>query len=1035
MSALALAIATPTAAMAAAPDDDPSSRFQQAENSGPLGTTFRPMSENRDKSVTVIVEMAGDPVAVAQAKKGSELSKAERKAVKDALKKNQDAIAGPLKAKGGKIQAEMQSAYNGIQVTLPADQVDAVAALPNVVGIHAVNTFELDNAVSVPFLGVPQVWENTGFTGQNVKVAIIDTGVDYTHANFGGLGTVEAYDAAHAAEAAPADPAQFGPTAPRVKGGWDFVGDTYNADPSAADYDPVPKPDANPLDCNGHGSHVAGSAAGSGVTAEGATYTGPYDESTASADWKIGPGVAPQADVYALRVFGCGGSTDIVVPAIDWAVENGMDVINMSLGSPYSGSDPEAVAATNAIGAGVVVVKSAGNDGPSPYLAGEGDGVVTVSAVDSTATFPGATITVDGVDIPAINANGAVLTDLPEMTVVRLKDNPATTGENEALGCSVAAYNYAGVTTATQNVLAVSTRGVCARVAKAIFAQQAGAAASVMINSTDDYPPFEGTITENPDTGDDYTVTIPFLGVRSSDGPKLVADAAATITKADLENPGFRGYASFSSSGPRTGDSALAVDVAAPGVSIVSTGVGTGNGPATISGTSMAAPHVAGVAALAVEAHPTWSAAEVSSVLVSSADPDKVAGQNLVRGGVGLVDAAQAVAQQVTAVGDSFKTTNGRLQEAGLSFGFQESSKTFDGKKTVTLTNKGTAPVTYNVSTAASEQSAQATVTASPSTVTVAPGRSAKVTVNLSAPAAAAGTSEGNGFQFAEFSGDVVFTSAADTLRVPYLMVPRATSNVSAQGDLKVTKNNKPVSGTLSVPLRDKAGVFDVNADFYTWGLEDKKDVKKEFTDTGFDLRAAGVQSLDLPGATDKLLVFAVNTHQRWSNAANNEFDVLVDTNRDGTPDWAVVVTDGGLITSGSADGVAAAFAFNLNGPGAFALDFAPVAPTDSSTILIPVWAGDLGITAQAPLFDYTVESFNVLDDASFDGFDGAATYDAWTPALENGQYATVPAGGRVDVPVGVDAAAYTAQKPLGVMAVVLDNRAGADEAILVKAK
>ncbi|HKP06576.1 MAG TPA: S8 family serine peptidase [Microbacterium sp.] len=1032
VGALALAIATPTAAMAATPDDDPSSRFEKAEVSGPIGTAFRPMSEDRDTSVTVIVEMAGDPVAVAQAKNGGELTKSERKAIKDSLKKNQDAIAGPLKAKGGKIQAEMQSAYNGLQVTLPADQVDAVAALPNVVGIHAVKTYELDNAVSVPFLGVPEVWQSTGFTGENVKVAIIDTGVDYTHANFGGVGTVEAYDAAQAAEADAADPAQFGPDAPRVKGGWDFVGDSYNADPDSADYQPEAMPDANPLDCNGHGSHVAGSAAGSGVTAEGQTYTGPYDASTASADWKIGPGVAPEADVYALRVFGCGGSTDIVVPAIDWAVEHDMDVINMSLGSPYSGSDPEAVAASNAIGAGVVVVKSAGNDGPSPYLAGEGDGVVTVAAVDSTATFPGATITVDGVAIPAINANGAVLTDLDDMTVAVLTDDPSTPGENEALGCSVAAYNHAGVTVGS-NTLAVSTRGVCARVAKAIYAQQAGAAASVMINNTDDYPPFEGTITENADTGEDYTVTIPFLGVRKSDGPKLVDDAAATVAPADLENPGFRGYASFSSSGPRTGDSALAVDVAAPGVSIVSTGVGTGDGPATISGTSMAAPHVAGVAALAVEAHPTWSAAEVSSVLVSSADPDKVAGQNLVRGGVGLVDAAQAVAQQVTAVGDSFKTTNGRLQEAALSFGFQESSDTFDGKKIVTLTNKGTSPVTYDVSAAASAQSAEATLTVSPSTVTVAPGRSAKVTVTLSAPASAAGTSEGSGFRFAEFSGDVVFTSGADTLRVPYLLVPRATSDVSAQGGLKVTKKNQPVDGTVTVPLRGKAGAFDANADFYTWGLEDKKDVAKEFTDTGFDLRAAGVQSFE--EGSDQLLVFAVNTHQRWSNAATNEFDVLIDTDRDGEPDWAVVVTDGGVVASGSADGVPTAFAFSLTGPDAFALDFAPVAPTDSSTILIPVLASDLGITAESPAFDYTVQSFTLLDDASFDGFDAVATYNPWAPALENGQFVTVPVGGRTDVPVAVDAAAFTAQKPLGVMAVVLDNPAGANEAILVKAK
>jgi subtilisin family serine protease len=937
---------------------------------------------------------------------------------------------GSIKSKDGRVEATMQSAYNGIQASIPAEQVDAVAALPNVVAVHAVKTYTLDNAVSVPFLGVPQVWQDTGYTGENIKIAVIDTGVDYTHANFGGAGTPEAYAAANAAETQPADPAQFGPDAPRVKGGYDFVGDTYNADPASPDYQPVPKPDPNPLDCNGHGSHVAGTAAGSGVTADGQTYTGPYDASTASAEWTIGPGVAPQADVYALRVFGCGGSTDVVVPAIDWAVEHDMDVINMSLGSPFGrADDPDEVAVSNAIGAGVVVVKSAGNEGPRPYLAGNGDGVISVAAVDSTESFPGAEITVGGVTVPAINANDAVLTGLPGMTVVRLTDDPATPDEDESLGCSVAAYQHAGVTVGG-NQLAVSTRGVCARVAKAIFAQQAGAAAAVMINTTDDYPPFEGQITSNPDTGEEYTVTIPFLGVRASDGDALVDGESATVAPADLANPGYRGYASFSSSGPRSGDSALGVDVAAPGVSIVSTGVGTGNGPATISGTSMASPHVAGVAALAVQAHPAWTAAEVASVITSTADPEKVAGQNLVRGGVGLVDPAQVVAQQVTATGDAFKTDNGRLREAALSFGFQESARAFQGKKTVQLTNYGSQAVTYTVGTEASGQSEAATVSVTPTSVTVPAGRSAKVTVTLDAPAGAVGSSGAGGFAFSEFSGDVVFTSASDTLRVPYLLVPRATTDVSTSGHLKVTKKGEPVDGQVSVDLKNKAAAFAADADFYTWGLEDGKDAPKAFTDTGYDLRAAGVQSFDIGG--DQLLVFAVNTHNRWSNAAANEFDVVIDADRDGAPDWVVFSADGGLVTAGDANGISQVFAFDVASGETFATGFNASAPTDSSTILLPVVASDLGLTAGP--FDYSVQSFSSVNDGE-DAMDGVATYDPWAPALTNGQFVSVPVGGSLAVPVDVNAPAFTAQHPLGVMVVVLDNAAGKDEAILVKAK
>src|SRR6201999_3790645 len=108
--------------------------------------------------------------------------------------------------------------------------------------------------------------------GDHIKVGIIDTGIDYTHADFGGPGTVAAYQAALATDTAPANPSLFGPGAPKVKGGTDLVGDDYDADPQSATYQPVPHPDLNPLDCNSHGTHVAGTAAGYGVLADGTTF-------------------------------------------------------------------------------------------------------------------------------------------------------------------------------------------------------------------------------------------------------------------------------------------------------------------------------------------------------------------------------------------------------------------------------------------------------------------------------------------------------------------------------------------------------------------------------------------------------------------------------------------------------------------------------------------------------------------------------------------------------------------------------------------
>lgn len=972
------------------------------------------------KTTTVMLELTGDPVAVVDAEEG--LTASGKRAHRSALREKQKPVESEVRDLGGTVLADYQSAYNGIKVRASAKTVAKLAALPGVVGVHKLtvvkplaDAVEPSNVRGVPLVTAPEAWSGVdGVHGEGVKVAVIDTGVDYTHADFGGPGTVEAFEAAEATSAEPADPALFGPDAPKVKGGYDFVGDDYNADPASDDYQPVPHPDENPLDCYGHGTHVAGTAAGFGVLSDGSTYTGPYDTTTISGhDWNVGPGVAPEADVYALRVFGCEGSTDVVVDAIEWSVEHDMDVINMSLGSDFGPADsPDAVAADNAAKAGVIVVASSGNSGPAPYITGSpasGDGTLSVAASDPSQTFPGVAVALStGTTVDAVNANAAELPSA-ELPVKVLMDGGAI-----ALGCDPADY------VDVEGAIVVTRRGTCARVARAVYGQQAGAAAVIMVNSDDSFPPYEGPITGNPDDGSDYEVTIPFLGVRQSDGPALVAADGGTAQLSDvaLDNPGYLGIASFSSAGPRLGDSALKPDVTAPGVSIFSAGIGTGDGYAVSSGTSMAAPHAAGVAALVRQAHPTWSRASYArAAITNTADPGRVAGFDPRQAGAGLADAADATETDVVALTGAETST--------VNFGFAELGRDFVKTRSITLKNLGSSSATFTVGTDAPEGSPHA-VSVSRSRVTVAPHRSTRITVKLSVPAASAGSGE----DFADVSGLVTFTPVGGSnhgvaLSTPYYLVPRAVSNV----DTRIDTRKLVRDGSAVATVTNRRAPVTGYADWYAWGLSDKR----ERANGSADVQAVGVQAF--PG----VLAFAISTHERWSSASVNEFDILVDVNADEEPDYAVVGVDLGLVTTGSFDGTMATAVFDLTS-GDGSIEFLASAPTDSSSLVLPVLIDQLCTTESAclseenPRFTYQAVSYGLLDADVVDDVSGTASFNAFSPAITTGLYTEVEPNASVREDVAVDATEWAQTPPLGLMVVSQDDPAG-DEAQLIPVK
>jgi minor extracellular serine protease Vpr len=997
-----------TAALAGSPStafaqQNATSRFKPSDHSQALVSQKKPLSLLMKERVNVVVTMSAKSVAEVRAlSPGHLISKQDHDAIHEQVAKQHAAIEPTLVSRGGTVLAHYHDALNGIKVEIARSEVAGLANLPGVVQVVPVPKYNINNVVSVPFIGAPQVWQGTpAFKGEHVKIAIIDTGIDYTHANFGGPGTVAAFAAAAATSTAPADPKLFGPAAPKVKGGTDLVGDAYNADIAGS----VPVPDPNPLDCNGHGSHVSGTAAGFGVANDGTTYHGPYDEAAYAAGFGIGPGVAPLADLYMVRVFGCAGSTNVVTEAIDWAVHNDMDVISMSLGGTFGTAiNADSIASDNAAKAGIVVVAAAGNAGPAPYVTGD-----PASATDSisVAAMDARQFVVNGVHIALSSGSGA---DGVEANSLALPHGsvPAvilTNAGSLSFGCSAADYPAGGA----PGALVIVSRGSCTFVAKATAATAAGAVAIGVVNNAAGLfnPAIPG-------------VTIPFIELEKSDTAKFTsatAPVSASITPAHLPNSGFKLAASFSSGGPRTGDGALKPDVTAPGVNVFSTNIGTGNGGTYDSGTSMATPHVAGVAALAIQAHRQWAEPSVRAAVVETASPTALGGYAPRIEGAGLVEAVGATTTDVTVSGDEDR-------ELGLlSFGVAELTRDFHEDRELIVRNHGRIPATFTA-TATPVGGVPHTVTLSSSTVSVEGHDDASLRVSLTVPAATAGSTHdaaGNDV-LQEVAGyitlqpTVASANHGVSLHLPYYLVPRARSNVSA----RLREEDNP-----SIRLENRNGVIAGNGDFYAWGL---KNPKTGAISASFEPRAIGVQSF--PFGPDQLMFFAVNTYGRFSNAALGEYDISIDVNGDGKADFILFSADIGFIETGSNNGQIGSFLLNL-ATNALFFESPADAPTDGSIVLMPVFASDLGISPTNPRFSYSVIAFDGSGSAG-EAVPGTGYFNAFAPAVSNAMFVPVAPNTTTDVPVAIDRVEFTKTPAIGFMVVTQDNRSGASEAALL---
>jgi hypothetical protein len=228
------------------------------------------------------------------------------------------------------------------------------------------------------------------------------------------------------------------------------------------------------------------------------------------------------------------------------------------------------------------------------------------------------------------------------------------------------------------------------------------------------------------------------------------------------------------------------------------------------------------------------------------------------------------------------------------------------------------------------------------------------------------------------------------------------------------------------VRLVNGGGAIAGNGDFYAWGLSGTRQGVRYF-----DVRAVGVQTNPV-SPTDSLLVFAVSTFDRFSNPAIGEFDILIDTNDDGVPDYDVFAADLGLLTgAANVAGQMVVGVINL-ATGAASIDFFADAPTDGSIVLMPVFASSLGLSPSNSSFSYQVQFFNNYYGTA-GVVPGTASFDAFTPAISNAMFVPVAPGTKASVPFEIVPAQWAKTPALGLMVVVQDNRSGHPQANLLR--
>lgn len=367
----------------------------------------------------------------------------------------------------------------------------------------------------------------------------------------------------------------------------------------------------SPVDVGSHGTHTASTAAGNANV----------QASLGGRDMGITGGIAPAAKLSIYKVCwedtnpstgGCYSSASVA--AINQAILDGVDVLNYSIsGSTTSTTDPVSLAFLSAASAGVFVAVSAGNSGPTASTVNHGaPWLTTVGASSFSSELQG---TVEFEDGSKYRGASLMAQPLPSTNVV-LATTAAAAG---AVSPALCGPNTLDPAKAAGKVV-VCDRGVIDRVAKSAEVKRAGGVGMILVNVTPSSEDVDvhavPTVHVNPPATDDIKAKV-------SANPEIKAALANTDTTGLPKAPQPQ-VAGFSSRGPllATGSDLLKPDVTAPGVAVlagVSQIASGGEEFGMMSGTSMAAPHVAGFGALILAKNPQWSPATIKSAMMTTA--------------------------------------------------------------------------------------------------------------------------------------------------------------------------------------------------------------------------------------------------------------------------------------------------------------------------------------------------------------------------------------------------------------------------------